>query len=85
MNLRLHRLTKRLSVVLAALPVFQAAGGCDLIGFNSALGQEFTQNLVFGMFSNVIRGVQGTLLTFFPSANLLQLLLGGNTTQFFTG
>ncbi len=85
MTLRLYRLSKRLTMAVAALPLFQAAGGCDLIGFDSAIGQEFTQNLVFGMFSTVVRGVQTTLLTFFPSANLLQLLLGGNTTQFFTG
>ena len=84
-TLTLYRWRKKLLVLVATLPLLQAAGTCDLLGISGALGQEFGSNLAFGIFGAVVRGTQSTLLQFFPGADLLNLLLGGNTTPFYTG
>ena len=81
MRLRYYRWSKKFLILVATLPLLQAqVGGCDIENY---LLQNFTQNLAFGIFSTVTTGVRTTLLTFYPSADILQTLLGGNTTQWF--
>ena len=84
-RLRLYRWRKKIMLLAAALPLLQATGTCDPFALNGFIASEFSQNLAFGVFGSVVRGVQTTLLTFFPAADLLQLLLGGNTSAFYTG
>ncbi len=81
MSLKYYRWSKKLLIIVAALPMLQATG-CDLLGASSYFAQDFNQNLAFGVFSSVVRGISSTLLGFYPSADLLQTFLGGNTTQF---
>ena len=84
-KLTLYRWRKKILILCAALPLLQAAGTCDLIGIDSAFAQQFGSNLAFGIFGSVVRSTQSTLLQFFPGADLLNLLLGGNPTPFYTG
>lgn len=84
-KLRLYRWRKKIMMLAAALPLLQATGTCDPFALNGFIASEYNQNLAFGVFGSVVRGVQTTLLTYFPSADLLQILLGGNTNAFFTG
>jgi len=85
MTLRMYRLSKKFLLATAALPLFQMTSSCDPLALSNAIGSELIQNFAFGVFGSIVRGSQATLLTFFPSADLLQLFLGGNNTQFFTG
>ncbi|MBI5763994.1 MAG: hypothetical protein HZA51_10765 [Planctomycetes bacterium] len=80
-TLKLARIGKRVLIVLAALPLLQTTG-CDLLGISGFFAQDFTQNLAFGLLTNVVRGTTSTLSAFFPSADFLQAMLGGNLTQF---
>lgn len=81
MTTRVYRWAKRLMFLVAALPVLQATGTCDPGTLISAGLTQFgnsTFNLLVGSTTQV-------LLQNFPSADLLQILLGGNPRPFFTG
>jgi len=81
----MYRWSKRLMLAAAALPVFQATTGCDPLTLNGAIAQNVAQNIAFSTLSVVVSGIRTTMLSFFPSADIIQTLLGGNTTQWFTG
>lgn len=80
-NIRLYRWRKRLLLPLAAMPLFQTVGTCDpgAVAGSAALG---VGSSVFNLF---IGSLQAVLLQTFPSADILQALLGGNSSPFFTG
>lgn len=77
--LRMHRWSKRILMTLAALPMCQAAGGCD------SLITAFNSQLASSTFNLFISSVQATLLANFPSADILQILLGANRHPFLNG
>lgn len=74
-----HRWSKRILLGMAALPLLQTTGGCESIVV--AFGQQL-QSATFDLF---ISSVQSVLLTNFPSADLLQILLGANRHPFLNG
>jgi len=80
-TLRLHRLAKRLLVLAAALPLCQMTTSCADIA--TALGQNIVQQTAFSIFSTFVGATQGFLASYFPSADLLQIFLGGNRFPFF--
>lgn len=82
-TLKFVRISKRIMIALAALPLLQTTG-CDLLGASGFFAQDFIQNFAFGVLSNVVRGTLSTVSAFYPSADSLQALLGGNLTQFVT-
>ncbi len=67
---RKHRLMKRLLIPLAAFPLLQLTG-CDPLGLDSTI------------FNSYIGSIHQVLLQTFPSADILQTLLGGNPQPFF--
>lgn len=71
MMTRVYRWRKRLLLPFAALPICQVTGGCEQVVASTAL--ELTMSTV-GMFVSSIHQV---LLQNFPSADILQVLLGG--------
>ncbi len=71
---------KRLMMFVAALPLFQATGTCDLTALNSFITQQFLS----ATFNLLVGSTQQVLLQNFPSADILQTLLGGNRQPFFT-
>jgi hypothetical protein len=79
MLIKVHHWTKRLLLGAAALPLCQAVGGCDSI-VNAFAGQ-----LASSTFSQLVASIQQTLLLNFPSADILQILLGANRQPFFQG
>ncbi|HWL92617.1 MAG TPA: hypothetical protein VNT79_03710 [Phycisphaerae bacterium] len=76
---RMIRWRKKLLVLGAMLPVFQATGACDPFGLNSTIFTSLNSTL-FGIF---VSSVQGTLLEFFPSSDVLATLFGVNRTPIF--
>ncbi|MBX3394460.1 MAG: hypothetical protein KF841_03740 [Phycisphaerae bacterium] len=76
---RMVRWQKRLLVLGAALPLFQATGTCDPFGLNSTIFTSLTRT-TFGIF---VSTVQSTLLQFFPSSDILAILFGANRNPFF--
>lgn len=80
-NMRLYRWRKRLLLPLAAMPLFQTAGTCDA----QTLASTVTLGVTSSVFNLFIGSIQAVLLQTFPSADILQALLGGNSTPFFTG
>jgi hypothetical protein len=84
-QLRVFRWSKRLLLAAAALPVFQTTTSCNPLELNAFIAQDIAQNIAFSTLGVVVSGVRNTLLQFYPSADIIQTLLGGNTTQWFTG
>lgn len=80
-KIRLYRWRKRILLSLAAFPMFQMAGTCDPFALQSTIISQ-TGLATFNLFVN---SVQQVLLQTFPSADVLQILLGGNRQPFFTG
>lgn len=76
---RLNGWRKRIVLAAAALPLLQATGTCDPFALNSTLAGQFA-SATLGVF---IGAVQQVLLQNFPSADVLQILLGGNRQPFF--
>lgn len=73
----MHRWSKRALLGVAALPLLETTSGCtDIINTIGAQVSSATFNLFVG-------SVQSVLLQNFPSADILQTLLGGNRTPFF--
>lgn len=81
MTIRTYRRMKQLLLPLAALPIFQTTGTCDPLTFWTSNVSSFTGTL----FNSFVSNAQATLLRNFPSADLLQILLGGQPNPFFTG
>ena len=79
MIMRIYGWRKKLLLVAAALPLFQATGTCDPTALNDFVGQQ----LASATFSVIVGSVQQVLLTNFPSADVVQTLLGGNRQPFF--
>jgi len=77
MIVRTHRWSRRLLVTLAAMPLFQAVGGCDAV--LASVASQF----VSGTFNLFVGSVQAMLLQNFPSMDILQILLGANRQPFF--
>ncbi len=71
MTMRVHRWSKRLLLTIAALPVCQLAGGCD------PTLNTFFWGLANSTYSLFVGSAQQVLLQSFPSADILQVLLGG--------
>ena len=85
MTIRVQRWLRRLAFAAAAMPVFQAASGCDLLGLNQSLNQYINQQMTFSVFGSFVGATQSYLSTHFPSADIVQTFLGGNPNPFFTG
>jgi hypothetical protein len=79
MTTRVYRWSKRLLLPLAALPVFQATGTCDL---STIVGSALSQ---FGSatFSSLVTSTTSVLLQNYPTSEMLQIILGGNPFPFF--
>lgn len=76
----------KILILLAALPFFQ--GTCDPSGVGNLVvsgALDIGAQVNVALFSAFVGAVQSTLLQSFPSADLLQILLGGNRFPFFTG
>ncbi len=80
-KLKLYRWRRRILVPIATLPLFQMTGTCDA----GALAQSFVTQVNLAVFNVLIGSIQQVLLQSFPSADILQILLGGNRQPFFTG
>lgn len=76
---RVYRWRKRLLLPIAALPICQATGGCD------SLVATFTSELASSIFGTFVASIHQVLLQNFPSADVLQVLLGANRQPFFPG
>ncbi len=72
-----HRWMKRLLLPIAALPMMTLTGGCDSLV--AAGASQFASSV----FSTTVASVHSVLLQSFPSADLLQVLLGANRSPFF--
>lgn len=72
---RMHKWSKKVLVPLAALPVFQVAGGCDPTGITNIIVSQ-TLNLAGGVTQLFLASAQQVLLQSFPSADILQIFLG---------
>ena len=78
-SMRLFRWRKKLLCMVAALPLLQATGTCDPFALNTTIGTS----LASAGFSVFVGSIQSVLLQNFPSADVLQTLLGGNRQPFF--
>jgi hypothetical protein len=81
MSIRTYRRIKRLLLPLAAIPLLQATGTCDPATFWATNVSSFTGTV----FNSFVSNAQATILKNFPSADILQILLGGQPRPFFTG
>ena len=72
-----HRWTKRLLLPIAALPIMTLTGGCD------SLVAAGASQLLSATLSTTVASVHSVLLQAFPSADLLQVLLGADRSPFF--
>ncbi len=82
MWLGLHRWRKKIMIGAAGIPLLQ--GTCDpAVGMvvDTALGVASSINI--SIFQTFIFSLQRVILQSFPSADLLQILLGGNPQPFF--
>ena len=80
-KIKLYRWRRRIILPIASLPLFQMAGTCD----PGTLAQSFITQVNLAMFNVLVGSIQQVLLQSFPSADILQILLGGNRQPFFTG
>jgi uncharacterized membrane protein YjdF len=78
MTVRTHRWAKKLLLVVAALPLLQAT--CDPFALNTLIAQE----MAFSIFGSLVGASQQFIATHFPSADIIQTLLGQNRSPFFT-
>jgi len=86
MLLRLHRRLRRILPAIAAMPLLQATGTCDpqtLANTVAATGFQVLASLNIAIVQGLVSGGRQTLLVNFPSADILQILLGGNRFPFF--
>ncbi len=84
MLIRLHKWRKKILIPLAALPL--CMGTCDTSGAANLIVSgaiDIGAQVNVALFSTFIGAIQQTLLQSFPSADLLQILLGGNRMPFF--
>lgn len=82
---RMHRWGRKLCFALAAFPVLQATT-CDPQTIANQLASTsltLATQLNLQVAQLVIAGAQRSLLTAYPGANILQILLGGNSQPFF--
>lgn len=77
--LRFYRWRKRLMLAMAGMPVMMVNGGCDPF----ALNELIVQQLVSATFNVFVSSIQSVVLRSFPSADIIQTLLGGNRQPFF--
>jgi hypothetical protein len=73
----------RTLLTLAALSVFLATGGCDAAAANFIMSGLL--NVAAGVGSLFVSSAIQVLLQSFPSADILQALLGGIRDPYFTG
>ncbi|GJQ25824.1 MAG: hypothetical protein HBSAPP02_08560 [Phycisphaerae bacterium] len=78
-KMKLYRWRKKILVAAAMLPLCQTTGTCDLSTIPNLIGQQIAS----ATFSVVVGSIQQTLLTSFPSSDVIQILLGGNRQPFF--
>ncbi len=76
---RVMRWRRKVLVLGAMLPMFQATGTCDPYGLNAAIFSSLT-SATFNVF---VGAMQQTLLQFFPSSEILATLFGANRSPFF--
>lgn len=81
MSLRMHRWTKRLTLLVLTLPLCQTTTSCTdtILG----LGQSIVQQQVFSVFGTFVGATQSFIASYFPSADVVQTFLGGNRFPFF--
>ena len=84
-KLTLYRWRKKILILCAAIPLLQTTGTCDPFALNSFFASQVGSDIAWGVFSTVVRTGISTALQFFPGANVLNILLGGNPTPFYTG
>ncbi len=73
----------KIVVQVAIVLVFLTTTGCDEATTNAAAAGAF--NFVGGMSSAFVASLLQVAQQNFPSADILQALLGGNNAPFFTG
>ncbi len=83
MRTRCRRRLNRIVVHAAIVPILLMTTGCDPTTNNAAAQGAF--NFVGGMSSAFVASLLQVAQQNFPSADILQALLGGNSTPFFTG
>lgn len=79
MHRRLYRWRRKVILAIAMLPILQTTGTCDPFALNSTIGTSLAST----GFSVFVSSIQSVLLQNFPSADILQTLLGGNRQPFF--
>lgn len=85
MNIRTRgrRRLGRIVVRAAFVPIFLMATGCDPTTDNLAAQGAF--NFIGGISGAFVTSLLQVVKTNFPSADILQALLGGNNAPLFTG
>ncbi len=83
MRTRGRRRLSRIVVQAAVVPILMMTAGCDPATNNVAAQGMF--NFVGGMSSAFVASLLQVAQQNFPSADILQALLGGGSTPFFTG
>jgi len=79
---KLYRWQKKLLIIVAAMPVLQATGCID---FQLSMLSSFVTQSALSSLNLLVGSATQFLLQSFPSADVLQALLGGNRQPFFQG
>jgi len=82
---KMHRWSRKLCFALAAFPVLQATT-CDpqsVANLVASTSLSLATQLNLSVAQLIIAGATQSLLNAYPGANLLQILLGGNSQPFF--
>ncbi|MFH1418418.1 MAG: hypothetical protein ABII12_09065 [Planctomycetota bacterium] len=83
MRTRGRRRLSKIVVQAAVVPILLMTAGCDPAINNAAAQGMF--NFVGGISSGFITSLLGVVQQSFPSADILQALLGGGSAPYFTG
>ncbi len=77
-EIRFYRMRRKLLVICAALPLFQASS-CVV----QDIGASLLSSLAVGSFNLLVGSVTSSLVTLLPEADIIQILFGGNRAPFF--
>lgn len=83
MLLKSHRVARKVALIVAAIPLCQAAGGCDPFGTVTQVATGFGSIVVNSLTSTLVSSVARTLLGTFPNSDLIRLMFGN--AGFFPG
>ena len=83
MLLKSHRVARKVALIVAAIPLCQATGGCDPFGTVTQVATGFGSIVVNSLTNTLISSVSRTLLGTFPGSDLIRLMFGN--AGFFPG